>query len=297
MSQNVPQRLFYDHITSIRFDTYDFTLVYAERLDNSTAEFAHQHPFYEIYYTLENYIQIKIKNEIIKLKKHEMLIIAKNVEHHVLFEPNCSFRYFVVIWDLFPVITNTYRGPEGIHEWEDLRQAIEKIDKLQCIHCKIPFDGHEILNVIQDELDHKQLAWNSSVVFKMYDFVVRALRQAVRVKITDQTLAGMLNLGIAANKFLQAHFTEPITLEDVAKHLNYSSRNVNRAYMKIFNTSTIKNLNLQRIEYAKRYLCFTDYSIEKIAEITGFSCSRILYKLFKKYEGITISQYRNKKQK
>jgi transcriptional regulator GlxA family with amidase domain len=146
-------------------------------------------------------------------------------------------------------------------------------------------------------MNRKQLAWNSSIVFKMYDFVVRSLRQTVRVKVTDQNLAGTLNLGIAVSKFLHAHFTEPITLEDVAKHFNYSSRHVNRAYMKIFNTSIIRNLNLLRMEYAKRHLCFTDYSIKKIAEITGFSCSRTLYKLFQKYEGVAISQYRNKKTK
>jgi YesN/AraC family two-component response regulator len=65
--------------------------------------------------------------------------------------------------------------------------------------------------------------------------------------------------------------------------------------MNIFKTSIMKNLNLLRIEYAKRYLCLTDYSIEKISEMTGFSCSRILYKLFKKYVGIPISQYRDRK--
>jgi AraC-like DNA-binding protein len=278
-------------------DTYEFTLVYAQELDNTTAEFIHQHPFYEIYYTLEESIQIKIKNEIIKLKKHELLIIAKNVEHRVLFEPNCNFHYFVLIWDLFPVTPQTYRGPAGTCEWEDLRQAMEKIDKQQFIHSPILFDGHEILNAIQGELNHKQLAWNSSIVFKMYDFMVRALRHVVRLKSTDQKLAGTLNLGIAASKFLHAHFTEPITLEDVAKHLNFSSRHVNRAYMNVFNTSIMKNLNLMRIEYAKRYLCVTDYSIEKISEIIGFSCSRTLYKLFKKYEGIAISQYRDRKLK
>ncbi|MFP3089701.1 helix-turn-helix transcriptional regulator [Treponema sp. TIM-1] len=293
MSQNNPKSFIYDHITSIRFDTYEFTLAYADKLDNMTAEFAHQHPFYEIYFTLEKYIQIKIKDEIIKLKKHELLFIAKNVEHQVLFEPDCNFRYFVLIWDLFPVITQTYRGPEGIHEWEDLRQAIERIDKRLFIHSEVPFDGHEILDVIQNELDRKQLAWNSSIVFKMYDFLIRALRHTVRIRVTDQNLAGMLNLGIAASKYLHAHFTEPITLEDAAKHLNYSSRHVNRAYMKIFNTSVMRNLNLLRIEYAKRYLCLTDYSIEKISELTGFSCSRTLYKLFKKYVGISMSQYRN----
>jgi AraC-like DNA-binding protein len=289
--------LVYDHIVSIRFDSYEFTLCYADVLDNKTAEFPHEHPFNEIYYSLEAPIQIKIKNKIIRLEKRELLIINKHIEHCVLFDPNRNSPYFVLIWDLFPVTTQFYRGPEGAHEWDDLKQTMEKIEEQQFIHSEIPFDGYKILSVIVDEWNHKQLAWNSSVVFKMYEFLVKALRHTVKSRITDQSLAGTLNLGIAASKYLHAHFTEPITLEDVAKHLNYSSRHVNRAYMQIFHTSIMRNLNLIRIEYAKRYLCYTDYSIDKISEIIGFSCSGTLYKLFKKYEGITISQFRDIKRK
>jgi AraC-like DNA-binding protein len=163
---------------------------------------------------------------------------------------------------------------------------------LQYFYSPLPFDGHEILNTIQDERDHKHLGWNSSIVFKMYEFVIKTLRRVIRIKSMDQNLAGTLNLGIAVSKFLHAHYAESITLEDIAQHFNFSSRHVNRAYMNIFNTSIIKNLNLIRIEYAKRYLCFTDYSVEKISEIVGFSSPRTLYKLFKIYEGVSISQFR-----
>jgi AraC-like DNA-binding protein len=296
MDQNDAIKTFvYDHIVSLRFESYEFTLAYADILDSKTAEFPHQHPSYEIYYPLESSIQIKIKNEVITLEKHELLFIHKHVEHCVLFDPNRDAPYFVFIWDLFPAAAQFCRAPGGDREWEDLKQAMEQIEKRQFIHSKIPFDGHEIISVVRNEWGRKQLAWNSSVVFKMFDFLVKALRHAIEIRVTDQDLTGSLNLGIAVSKYLHAHFAEQITLEDVAKHMNYSSRHVNRAYMKIFHTSIIKNLNLLRIEYAKRYLCYTDYSIDRISEIIGFSCSRTLYKLFKKYEGITISQFRDMK--
>jgi AraC-like DNA-binding protein len=296
MKQNQPKKLVYDHITNLRLESYEFVLAYAEELDNTTAEFLHQHPFYEIYYVLEEPIQIKVMDELIKCEKHELLIIAKNVEHKVLFEPDRNFHYFVCLWDLFPVISKSFRGPDGINEWEDLQKIMEQIDKRQFIHSTIPFEGYQVLHDIQDEWNNKQLAWNSSMCFQMFEFVIAALRHVMKAKIADKTLAGTLNYGIAASKFIHKHFEEPVTLKDIAKYLNISSRHVNRAYMRIFNTSIMRNLNIVRIEYAKRYLCFTDYSIEKIAEIVGFSCSRTLYKLFKQYVGVTLSQYRSKKQ-
>jgi AraC-like DNA-binding protein len=298
MDQNDATKTFvYDHIVGIRFERYEFTLAYADILDSKTAEFPHQHPFYEIYYPLEASIQIKIKNKIITLGKHELLFINKHIEHCVLFDPNRDAPYFVFIWDLFPITTRSCRAPGGDREWDDLKQAMEQIEKQRYIHSEIPFDGHEIISVIINEQNHKQLAWNSSMVFKLFDFLVKALRHTIKIRVTDRNLSGNLNLGIAISKYLHAHFTESVTLEDVAKHFNYSSRHVNRAYMKIFHTSIIRNLNLLRIEYAKKHLCYTDYSIDKISEIIGFSCSRTLYKLFKKYEGITISQFRDMKRK
>jgi len=293
MQQDDPPKTFiYDHITSIRFDAYEFLLAYADVLDNKTVEFPHKHSFYEIYYPLEGAIQIKVLNRTIVIEKNHVLFISKYIEHCVLFNKDYDSPYFVFIWDLFPISGRSNRGPEGTYEWDDLSQAIGEIEKSRLICSETPYNGHEILGTIRDELLNKELSWNSSIVFKMYEFLIKSLRHTINVKVRDQELAGRLNLGIAASKYLHAHFSEPITLEDVARHLNFSSRHIDRAYMEIFNTSIIRNLSLLRIGYAKRYLCYTDYSIDKIAELSGFECPRTLYKLFKKNEGITISQYR-----
>ena len=62
-------------------------------------------------------------------------------------------------------------------------------------------------------------------------------------------------------------------------------------------TTFMKNTNLLRIAYAKNYLCTTDLSIEEIAEKIGFTSSRALYKLFQQYEGLSLSQYRERHKK
>ena len=41
----------------------------------------------------------------------------------------------------------------------------------------------------------------------------------------------------------------------------------------------------------------TDLSIEEIAEKIGFTSSRALYKLFQQYEGLSLSQYRERHKK
>jgi AraC-like DNA-binding protein len=295
MKWSGPKNLDIDHTITLKLESYEFVLFFATVLDNCTTEFLHQHAFYEIYYALDKTIQIKVMKEIITCRKHELLILAKNVEHQVLLEPNHSFSYFVCLWDLFPNVPRSFRGPDGKNEFDDIRNFLEQLDKKLFIHPEIPFDGNKLWDDIYDEWKNRRLAWNSTLCFKLYEFVIKSLRHAIKSNITDKTLAGIPNYGLAASKFIHMHFTEPITLEDVAKHINVSPRHINRAYMQIYDSSIMRNLNKIRIEYAKRYLCLTDYSIEKIAEIVGFTSTQTLYKLFKRYVGITVSQYRNKK--
>jgi AraC-like DNA-binding protein len=285
-------KLYYNHITSLKLRSYEFSLHYAEEMDSTVAEFPHQHPLYEIYYSLEDTVHIYIKKEEVHLKKHEMLLVSKNIRHQVFYEPDRQFKYFVLIFDFFPLISKTIKGPDGINEWDDLKRVLDKADSAGFMHSKIPFDGHLVLDLIRGEQEEKALAWNTFICFIYYQFTIKAIRHLVKIKNTDFIMAGKLNLGLEASKFIHKHYAEDITLEDVAEYLNISPRHVNREYINMFNTTFIKNLNLVRVEYAKRYLCTTDYSNEKIAEMVGFSCVQTLYKLFKEYEGIAISHYR-----
>jgi AraC-like DNA-binding protein len=297
MKGNGPKMFDIDHIINLKLESYEFLLAFAAILDNGPSSFLHQHPHYEIHYALNEPFRIKVMDKIITCAKNELLMLAKNIKHQMIFEPNRSFSYLVCMWDIFPVAAQSCSGPEGEKEYEDLRDSLEQLDERSFILSKLPFDGNKILSDINDEWINRRLAWNSTICFKLHEFVIKSLRHITKPRVTDKTLAGVLNYALIANKFLHSHFAESITLEDVTRHVNISSRHLNRVYMQIFNTSVMQDLSEIRIEYAKKYLYSTDHSIEKIAEIVGFTSTRTLYKLFKKYAGITISQYRENKQR
>lgn len=85
-----------------------------------------------------------------------------------------------------------------------------------------------------------------------------------------------------------------ITLNDLSNHFGYSTRTMNRYLKKYMNTtfkSIIKNCKLNN---AKEYLLQTDYSIEHIAEITGFSDRSHFDHFFKNVYHITPTNFRNK---
>ena len=74
-------RLFYNHISSLKLQSYEFVIHYAEELDSKVAEFPHQHPLYEIYYSLEGVTHIYLKeSQDLKVWKSEKILIAKRTK-------------------------------------------------------------------------------------------------------------------------------------------------------------------------------------------------------------------------
>ena len=92
---------------------------------------------------------------------------------------------------------------------------------------------------------------------------------------------------------------------------NYSNYNIsisfiadrfdsNPAYLsRLFKEQTGQNLldyiNIVRIEKAKQFMKDSDQRIYKVAEKVGYNDSNTFIKTFKKYEGITPTEFKNKK--
>lgn len=93
--------------------------------------------------------------------------------------------------------------------------------------------------------------------------------------------------------FMQAHYAEDISIPQIAESVA-----LNPVYLnKLFKLSTGKTLsdylNLYRIEIAKDFLGETDLALNGISEKVGYNDVRSLLRYFKKYNGISPSEYRH----
>lgn len=92
--------------------------------------------------------------------------------------------------------------------------------------------------------------------------------------------------------YMNAHYTEDITVIQVAKKFSMSEKNFIRFFH--FNTgiSPKRYLIEQRMRYATELLSDKDYSISKIAQTVGYSDPYSFSKAFHKYFGESPSAYR-----
>ncbi len=94
-------------------------------------------------------------------------------------------------------------------------------------------------------------------------------------------------------KYMQEHFST-ITLRELADFFNYSERQIQRIIKTSTGKSFSENIQQLKMKKAARLLGNPDLSIVKIAEELGYSDPGNFRNLFKKYYGMTLSEYRSK---
>lgn len=97
----------------------------------------------------------------------------------------------------------------------------------------------------------------------------------------------------SAVEYLEAHYSEPITLNDVAEKLYVSTYYLSRMFKKELNKNFVDYLNEIRINRAKELLMDVRYKTYEIADAIGISDPHYFSKLFKKYVGITPTEYKD----
>ena len=103
------------------------------------------------------------------------------------------------------------------------------------------------------------------------------------------------NLCAQVMLYLNEYYTNKIYVQDIAKALNVSYRNLARSFKKEFNVGIIEKLNEIRINKAKKLLISTDYTMSEIAELVGFENEFYFSTAFKKYAYVTPSAFRRDK--
>lgn len=100
------------------------------------------------------------------------------------------------------------------------------------------------------------------------------------------------NLTASIVDYVQQHYASDLYLERVAQGLGLSVKYIS----KVFKEKTGRNLsdyiNEVRIQHVKDMLVNTNMSIASISEAAGIYSRSTLIRLFRKYEGVTPSEYR-----
>lgn len=93
-------------------------------------------------------------------------------------------------------------------------------------------------------------------------------------------------------KYIHENLSSPLSLENIAEHLHISSSHLSRTFKKTCNESLTEFINRTRIEKAKDYLIHSDILSYEIAELVGYNDPAYFSSIFKKYTGLSPTDFR-----
>ncbi len=96
-------------------------------------------------------------------------------------------------------------------------------------------------------------------------------------------------------EYIDAHYKEQITLEEMARDLGYNYRYMSGVVNRFFRLTFPKVVNRYRVNHACKLLSDTDEGVTEIALLCGFGSIRNFNRCFKTVTGVSPQEYRAKK--
>ena len=93
--------------------------------------------------------------------------------------------------------------------------------------------------------------------------------------------------------YISNHFSENLTLEEVASLAGFSTYHFARLFKQYTNSSFYKFLNQKRIEYAKSLLLDPELAVTEVAAQSGFSSLSAFLRMFKQLNLCTPTEFRS----
>lgn len=99
-------------------------------------------------------------------------------------------------------------------------------------------------------------------------------------------------LGRRIKEYIDRHYTEPITLQDIGEALHMSPYYLSHVFKQMSGYSPVQYLLRRRIGEAQTLLITTDYSITRISEMVGYDTQSYFNLQFTKHVGMPPNKYR-----
>ena len=249
-----------------------------------TMEF-HAHDFLELYYFLDGSVTYYIEDQVYDLCPGDLLIIPAGKMHRPVIANEHAAYERMVLW-ITPQYLQSIDSPAG-----DLQKNLQKVGEHG--YC-VPFRGDETVFVTallkkllykqKNDTDPKFCAGAVELylwtIFRSYGVIDTTHRNETQV--IPQVI-----------RYITEHFSEPLTLEDIAAEFFVSKSYLNRHFKAYTNSTVYAYIMALRLTHARRMLREGIPAVEAGREC-GFSDYSTFYKAFKTQTGLSPQQFKSR---
>ena len=110
--------------------------------------------------------------------------------------------------------------------------------------------------------------------------------------LENEILDEDINIFLKAIKYIHNYINDPIKVDNIAKEIGVSTSYLYKIFKSLLDESPSEYIQKAKLIEAKKLLCFTDLTIENIADKLSFVDASHLSKSFSKEFGIPPSKYK-----
>jgi AraC-like DNA-binding protein len=243
-------------------------------------------PFELIMPTENSYRAVCGKREYL-IRESDILIICPGILH-ALYAPKSGER----------IIFQASLSPVSIRELDVLTSIISPAalitpEKTPKLHAKI----HALMLEIQKEYA-RQLPYSGTQVYALFLQILSEVGRSQATIIQQNFDAKSskqkeyMDKFLFVTKYINEHFTEDLTLEQMASLAGFSKYHFTRLFQKYAGTTFYKYLNQKRIAHAKNLLLDPSVSVTDAALRSGFTSISAFLRMFRLTNNCTPTEFR-----
>ncbi len=240
--------------------------------------FRHWHAEIEFVYVVRGKLQIEITDNLYEVAEGQFIIVSPDTLHDfVSTEPGS------LIWVARIYLTDILTCVAFDKNFSDVYQnsiIVNATDKMKKIMSELVFADYGVFNKCYAVLKATELTveiLNNKACIKKYIHVEMVENSATIVKM---------------QYFIESSLHKDITLSMVADYLGFSPSYCSKYIKKKTNQNFLDYVSSIRMREAETLLRTSDMSITDISYNTGFNSIQSFNRIFKKFRGVTPTEYR-----
>lgn len=234
-----------------------------------------QNKIFIFQYTLSGQGMIRIEDQVYPLQAGQAFLVEVPGDHEYYFPKDSDHWQFLYI---------VLQGDHARDCWSFVKQTMGVLPTIDAVSPVIRY-----LFRIYREIAKNRITDGFQAAGTTYQFITELYREA---KIKQANVGHWPDCVIQAVKLIEMEYETLSGLEDLALQVPVSKFHLARLFHQHVGITVVQYLTKIRVKKAVALLLESDYTIERIAELVGYSNGKYFTKIFKQFTGLSPGQYR-----
>lgn len=251
----------------------------------------HYHKEVEFVFVLKGVHEMVTLNHTYLLEPGEVMVVGSNQLHRGQGPFGMEVEYIVLHVDFEP-----YFDSATLNYWNSFMEVLQPLDALNEIFRRSPLARQEVghaIKQIHEEVMRQKHGYEIAVSMHMKALMLSLLRNDdERILLLNGNMDAQMLRPVMS--YIDERLGERISMMDVSRIAGMSYVYFSKYFKSRMGLSFTDYVNRKRIAKASRMLAMSDRKMTDIAVSVGLENMAHFYEMFKRYNGCTPKQFKNK---